>query len=272
MVDERLGVCSWSLQADNPAQLVERVRAAGLSRVQLALSPVVEAAGAWGDVARVLSDAGIAIASGMLSTVGEDYTSIESIHRTGGIVPDETWPASRELGLKVIDKAGELGLPLVTFHAGFIPDDAAHPTYAKVRDRLRELADHAATHNVALGLETGQEAAATLDAFLADLDCDNVGVNFDPANMLLYGSGDPVDAVTLLLPRLKQVHIKDAVPSGEAGVWGDEVPAGEGSVDWSAFAAALSGYAGDFMIEREAGENRVADIATARALALKIFQ
>ncbi len=143
-----------------------------------------------------------------------------------------------------------------------------------MRDRLRELADVAGERNVALGLETGQESAAALDLFLADVDRANVGVNFDPANMLLYGSGDPIEAVTLLAPRLSQVHIKDATASGKPGAWGSEVVVGTGDVDWTAFAAALraGGYRGDMMIEREAGNSRIDDIAIAHEFAMRVFQ
>jgi sugar phosphate isomerase/epimerase len=273
-LDQRLGVCGWSLRPRDPADLVRRMQAAELNRVQLALAPLCEDPATWDAVPQTLADAGIDIASGMLATVGEDYSSIAAIHRTGGIVPDDTWPASRQLALKVIDKAVQLRLALITFHVGFIPEDAADVTYAKVRDRLRELADFAGERDVALGLETGQESAAALDAFLADLDRDNVGVNFDPANMLLYGSGDPIEAVTLLMPRLRQVHIKDATPSATPGEWGAEVVVGTGAVDWTAFAAALrqGGFDGDLMIEREAGDSRIDDIAIARAFALRVFQ
>lgn len=272
-IENRLGVCSWSLRPDNPHDLVALIKTAGLSRVQLGLVPLCNDAAVWGDTPALLSDAGITIASGMTGTVGEDYSSIEAIRRTGGVVPDDTWPASRELALKVLDKAAQLALPLVTFHAGFIPEDTAHPAYAKARDRLRELADYAGERNIELGLETGQETSEALAAFLSDLDRPNVGANFDPANMLLYSSGDPVEAVQLLMSHLKQVHIKDATPSGDPEQWGAEVTAGTGAVDWPAFAAALreGGYEGNLMIEREAGDDRVGDIAKARAMVLNVF-
>jgi sugar phosphate isomerase/epimerase len=273
-LEQRLGVCSWSLQAADPGELVHRVRATDIHRVQLAINPLCEDPATWADAPQILADAGIDIASGMLATVGEDYSTIASIHRTGGLVPDETWPASSKIARKVIDKAAELKLPLVTLHAGFIPEDRSDPVYVKVRERLRELADYADERDVKLGLETGQESAATLDRFLADVHRDNVGVNFDPANMLLYGSGDPLAAVTRLVPRLSQVHIKDAKPSGKPGEWGSEVVVGTGDVDWTAFAGALraGGYRGDMMIEREAGDSRVDDIATAREFAMRVFQ
>ena len=121
------------------------------------------------------------------------------------------------------------------------------------------------TSCIELGFETGQETADTLRLFLEKLDRPSVGVNFDPANMLLYDKGDPIDALETLAPFLKQCHIKDATQTKEAGTWGAEVTVGTGEVDWPAFFATLAklGYEGDCCIEREAGEQRVADIKTA---------
>jgi L-ribulose-5-phosphate 3-epimerase len=94
-------------------------------------------------------------------------------------------------------------------------------------------------------------------------------VNFDPANMILYGKGDPIDAMRTLGPWIRQVHLKDAKATSVPGTWGEEVPAGCGEVDWAAFFATLDGlgFAGDICIEREAGSQRVADIRTAKQMA-----
>jgi sugar phosphate isomerase/epimerase len=83
--------------------------------------------------------------------------------------------------------------------------------------------------------------------------------------MILYGMGDPVEAVRVLMPHVRQVHVKDAVPAKRAGAWGEEVPAGTGAVDWKAFFGVLrdGGYAGNLVIEREAGEDRVGDVVKA---------
>jgi sugar phosphate isomerase/epimerase len=119
-----------------------------------------------------------------------------------------------------------------------------------------------------LVLETGQETAATLREFLDGLGCANVGVNFDPANMILYGKGDPINAMRTLGPWIRQVHLKDAKAATVPGNWGEEVPAGTGEVDWPAFFATLDelGFAGDICIEREAGTQRVADILVAKRM------
>ncbi|HIA27537.1 MAG TPA: hypothetical protein EYN79_05370, partial [Planctomycetes bacterium] len=87
---------------------------------------------------------------------------------------------------------------------------------------------------VKLALETGQESAATLEGALEALGRSDVGVNFDPANMILYGMGNPVEALVRLAPRVAQIHIKDALASEVAGEWGSEVVVGTGEVDWQA--------------------------------------
>ena len=109
---------------------------------------------------------------------------------------------------------------------------------------------------------------AALAALLAALDCPNVGVNFDPANLILYGQGDPVAAVLRLGSSLKQVHIKDARHTQVPGTWGEEVVAGTGDVDWPEFFRALHSvnFTGDLVIEREAGGQRVADVCAAREI------
>lgn len=263
----RLGVCSWSLQPANPAELVERLLATGVRRVQLALDPLRDEPAVWGETPKLLAGAGISLVSGMFGTLGEDYSTLETIKQTGGIVPDATWDQNWRNIQATVELASKLGLKLVTFHAGFLPHEASDPSFAKLMGRLRQVADLFATKSIQLGLETGQETADTLDAFLAQLARPNVGVNFDPANMLLYDKGDPIVSLKRLGRWLKQVHIKDANRTRVPGTWGEEVVAGTGQVDWKAFFATLAslGYQGDLCIEREAGTQRVADIRAAAA-------
>ena len=117
-----------------------------------------------------------------------------------------------------------------------------------------------------LAFETGQEDAEDLEMFLIKLNRPNVGVNFDPANMILYDRGDPIDALHTLSKRLKQVHIKDAIRTKKPGEWGQEVPVGTGEVEWKEFFNTLDElrFAGFCSIEREAGDQRLADNKTAR--------
>lgn len=264
-----IAVCSWSLQAGSPAELVARVQATGARAVQLALTPVVEKPAVWSGVFDALRHAGIEVASGMLETVGEDYSTLDTIRATGGVVPDASWPATRARAAEVAKVAGAHRMRLVTFHAGFIP----HETGAereKLFARLREIAALFAVHGTRIAFETGQESADTLAHALDAMgdpvpSVGGIGVNFDPANMILYGMGDPVAAVRTLAPRIAQVHIKDALPTKVPGTWGSEVRAGTGAVDWNGFFAALASVPATvrLSIEREAGDDRVGDIRAA---------
>jgi len=269
MTANQLAVCSWSLQPGDPEHLVELVRQTGVDAIQLALSPLVHDREGWSGAIETLRRSGIGVVSGMMQTADEDYTTLESIARTGGVRPDGTWDRNRAHAAAVADLAAYAEIGLVTFHAGFIPERADDPERRKLLDRLRFLGDLFAARGLRLGLETGQETAETLDEVLGELDHDAVGVNFDPANMILYGKGDPVSALRRLARRVVQVHIKDALPADTPGTWGREVPAGQGAVDWPAFfdvARALDPPV-DFVIEREAGGERIDDIVAACELA-----
>jgi sugar phosphate isomerase/epimerase len=296
MKADRIGVCSWSLRPSSAADLAERVRACGLRAVQLALDPVRRNEPGWSEAetARRLGDAGISMLSGMMAMAGEDYSTLESIRLTGGVRPDARWAENLAAAGANAALAQRLGLRLVTFHAGFLPEERGDAQRRAMIERLGALRDVFAARGVGVALETGQETASTLAGVLEDLaaSCDaegnatagsggaravgrgGVGVNFDPANMILYGMGDPVEALRRLGPWVRQVHIKDALPATEPGRWGREMPAGRGAVDWPALFAELARATGatcDLVIERESGEgggdrSRIEDIRTAAGL------
>lgn len=264
----RIGICSWSVRPTTPQALIEALKPLEINSVQLALGPILENPSVWGVVFEKLHQADIKIASGMMATLGEDYSSLESIARTGGIRPETTWQANQAHALKIAELAANSDIGLVTFHGGFIPEDHNDPERAKLLDRLKVVADIFQDQDVKLGLETGQESAQTLIGALNDMDHPNLGVNFDPANMILYGKGEPVEALRLLSHFVVQIHIKDALPTETPGTWGREVPAGQGAVDWDAFfdvANAIDPPV-NLIIEREAGEDRTDDITAARDL------
>ena len=263
---ERLAVCSWSLQPGSPQDLITKLQATGIRRVQLALDPLRETPGVWGETADLFRKNGLTVVSGMFGCVGEDYSTLDTIRVTGGIAPDTTWEKNLANIRSTAALAQRLGLKLVTFHAGFLPHDEKDPNFAKLLRRLAETADVFKAANISLGLETGQETAPVLAQLLRKLKRPNVGVNFDPANMILYDKGDPIAALRTLGPWIRAVHIKDARRTKVPGTWGEEVTVGTGEVDWKAFFAMLRelNYTGDFVIEREAGNQRVADIRTAR--------
>jgi len=264
-LSERVAVCSWSLEPKSADELLQLLAQTGIKRTQIALDPI-RTNEKWKDAAQKCRAAGVSLVSGMFGTKGEDYTTLESIRRTGGVVPDATWDENWRNIQQDAELAQQLGLKLVTFHAGFLPPQTEAEAFGKVQQRLRQIADHFAARGIALGMETGQEKVDTLAAFLRALERKNVGVNFDPANIILYGSGDPVAAVKVLLPWVRQCHVKDAVRTRTPGTWGEEVPVGKGQVDWKTILKALEagGFGGPLCIEREAGNARVADIRQAR--------
>ena len=233
----------------------------------MALVPVVTDPAVWGSAVEVLGNAGIRVVSGMRAMTGEDYSTLESIRRSGGVRPDVTWPENLRLAEAVAGAARDAGIDMVTLHAGFLDERKDDPTRLVMLDRLRTLADVFGARDVDIALETGQESAGTLLDVLDELDRPVVGVNFDPANMILYGVGDPVEAIERLLPRVAQVHVKDAVGTERPGTWGREVPVGHGAVDWAALfnAAARIEPPVNFIIERESGHERLDDIVTARS-------
>ncbi|HOD51473.1 MAG TPA: sugar phosphate isomerase/epimerase family protein [Candidatus Hydrogenedentes bacterium] len=262
---EQIGVCSWSLQATGPEDLAEKVNALGVKRVQLGLTPHRGDTGAWNGVEVVLAASGIRIVTGMYSTIGEDYTTPETIRRTGGIVPDQHWEENVALAKATAAKARELGLPYIMAHAGFLPHDPGDPDFDKLAGRVATLAGLFADAGAGLLMETGQEKADTLLEFLDEMrrrGAANVAVNFDPANMILYDMDDPIEALGKLAPHVRQVHVKDAKRTKVKGQWGEEVVVGTGEVDWVAFVRILAnaGFTGSYMFEREAGNDRIGDI------------
>lgn len=269
----RLAVCSWSLQATNAKELVERIQQVGVKYVQLALSPVINNPEAWKDLDVLFKNAGISVISGMAETIGEDYSTLESIRLTGGIVPDAHWEGNWKHFQKIADLAVSMDIKLITFHAGFIPHEPEKGDYKKLRDRIIKIAELFQEKGLILGLETGQERAEHLKCFLESLPVTNVRVNYDPANILLYNNGDPIEVIDILAKHIEQCHLKDATRTKVPGTWGAEVAVGTGEVNWPQFFEHLKkiGFKGDFSLEREAGNQRIADLSAGRCLAEQLM-
>ena len=185
---------------------------------------------------------------------GESYADIPTVVRTIGLVPEST-RASRLAEMKAIsDFTHALGCDTVALHLGFIPEEDGDPQYGEVVGVTRELCQHCNKNGQFLHLETGQETADGLLAFIDGVGCDNLKINFDPANMILYGTGEPIEALQKLAPHVRSIHCKDATWSEKPGeTWGAEVPLGEGQVDIRKYLSTLKdiGYTGPLTIERE---------------------
>ena len=267
---ERVGVCSWSWRLPM-REVAAQMDAAGVKGVHLALGPFIapderhgaaEDAAAWQFVKDKVAKGEWVVMSTMIGTVGEDYSTLESIRRTGGIVPDATWEQNKKIVTRGAQLTKELGCKYMSTHAGFL-DESDKAALAKYVARVSWMRDECAKYGVTLILESGQETAADLAKFMAMVP--GVGINFDPANMILYAKGRPREAVRVLYPWIRQVHVKDACETKVPGTWGTEVPWGEGEVGGRAFIAELEalGYAGNYVVEREGGDDRPGDISRA---------
>lgn len=185
---------------------------------------------------------------------GESYADIPAVSRTVGLVPPATRAARLQEMREISDFARLLGVGAVGLHLGFVPHDAADPLHGQVVGVTRELCDHCRANNQNLHLETGQESADTLLQFLDAVGRDNLFVNFDPANMILYGTGEPIEALRKVGRYVRSVHCKDATWAARPGKeWGAEVSLGEGDVGVETFLRTLHeiGYTGPLTIERE---------------------
>ena len=277
VTDENLGVCSWSFQKPLDAVAAE-MKKLGLKRIHLALQPFLEGGSRHGaaEGKAALDRVKARLASGewklsatMIGFPQEDYSTLESIKKTGGIVPDDVWEANKKIIVAGAKLSAELKAPVLTMHAGFL-DESNAAALKKYTERVKFIVDTCGAAGVPVAFETGQETAADLAKFLPTVP--GAGVNFDPANMILYGKGNPVEAVRVLAPWIKHVHLKDAVQTKKPGTWGTEVPWGDGEVNAPRFLAELeaAGYKGAFAIEREGGNDRTGDIALAAKRLLKV--
>ena len=256
-----VSVCSWSFQK-GVDEIGTAMTAMGVAHVNLAVAPAL---GPGGDAyLEAVKRQGWIVTAGMMNFDYEDYTTLDTIKVTGGIAPDAHWLASCEAFAKAAAVTAALGSEYIMMHVGFL--DHGDPAYAKkFYDRVCCLSDRAGEAGVTLLMETGQESAEDLQRFVETLNHPNVLLNFDPANLILYNKDEPLSAFRRLKPWVRHIHIKDAVRTSAPGEWGSEVVWGEGQVNSFAFLNTLAecGYEGAVAVEREAGTQRVKDIATA---------
>jgi len=170
---------------------------------------------------------------------------------------------------EVVDLAVDLGTNVVTTHIGVVPEKRDNPAWSMLVQGLPEIGTYAADRGIFLATETGPEPAVLLASLLDEVNNPGIRVNYDPANLVMVAGDDPVNGVVALAKYIVHTHAKDGVKL-ENGY--KEVPLGEGGVDFPAYIKALRGigYNGFFTIEREVGDNPVADIVKARDFLRKI--
>jgi len=260
-----IGVCNWSLRIPDLGEAFATIKnKLGLGLVHL---------GFWDDAFKdteriigLLKQHGLAVSATCLGFEGEDYSTIQKIAETGGYKPDAFWPQRLAKTTAFADFTVALGVKLLSAHIGFVPHDKADRQYTMMVDRLRQVCDLLGAKGVTLVMETGQEKAEALMEFITAVGRPNIAVNFDPANMILYGVGEPVEAIGVLKDKIVHCHMKDATWSARpTREWGEEVVLGTGQADIPRVVSKLRavGYRGPLIIEREAGNQRVADVQEA---------
>lgn len=249
---------------DDVEKEIEKVRALGLPTCQLSGWQPRLFTAEMADRARNACRAnGVEISAFWCGWEGPAAWNFVEGPLTLGLVP-EAYRAER---LAMLQRGAQfaawLGAPDLVTHAGFIPEDLTDPRYPGVIEALRSLAGRCGELGLHFLFETGQETPVTLLRAMEDIGLDNLGINLDPANLLIYGKGNPVDALDVVGRYVRGVHAKDGLYPTSGRSLGVEVPLGQGRVDFPALFAGLKrlGYDGAVTIEREiSGPEQLRDI------------
>ncbi len=256
-----IGLMIWANEAEAK---INTIKSLGLGVAQIGI--------VWRDInsatkrralAKLLQGSGIEWITLFAAFEGESYADIAAVRNTVGLVPPDLRNERLELTKKLSDFGCEVGIKRFALHVGCVPENPDHPDYMPIVRMLRRAAGHCRFNGQQLCFETGQEPADVLLRLIADVKESNVKVNFDPANMVLYGSGDPIAALGKLAAHVVTVHCKDGKSPAEPGKLGMEVPLGQGEVGFERFIAKLReiGYEGPLTIEREiTGDQQIADV------------
>jgi len=258
---------------EDPLAAFRKVQELGFPTCQLGNPPdqyvYGPEAGEWTARLRsAIAETGVIVTSVFIMFKGHVWDLVDG-PRTIGLVPEETRGERVVHACRMSNWAREVGINAVTSHIGFIPEDPDDPRYRPFVEMMRAFCRYCGENGQTFAFETGQETAATLRRVIKDIGLENVGVNLDPANLILYGKDRPLDVVDLIGPYVFNTHCKDGVWPEPGGKLGREVPLGEGEVRIRELIPALyrQGYRGPLTIEREIiGERQIQDILRAKSL------
>lgn len=236
----------------------------GLAVCQLSSFDATQATRAVADtVVKESQAAGVRICAVWAGWPGPKVWDFRAGPDTLGLVPVQYRPERIAALKRWADFASWIGVPAIITHCGFIPENLTDPTYPAVVEAIRDVAGYCAERGVGFWFETGQETPVVLLRTIQHLGLPNLGVNLDPANLLMYGKGNPIDALDVLGDYVRNIHVKDGVYPTDGEHLGREVAVGQGKVDYPRFVARLQeiGFTGEYIIEREiGGDQQVRDI------------
>ena len=264
----KIGVCVYFSQLEGMSKKFEDLLAQGFDNCQLiSWNPA-----AWTDenaveLNKLIAKYGIAISAFWCGWEGPTVWDFYDGQITLGLVP----PEYRTVRIKNLcdgaDFAKKLGVTNVVTHMGFIPENPNDPQFAPFCMAVRTVAEHCKQNGQNLLFETGQETPVTMLRCFEKVGTDNLGVNLDTANLILYGKANPVDALDVFGKYVMNLHAKDGRYPVNGHDLGEETAIGQGKVDFEALFKKLHelGYDSYVTIEREiTGEQQIADILAAK--------
>jgi len=257
--------------ARDPSESFKKVADLGIPTCQLNGSGEPLMRGEYPDPEkmRAAADAaGVRVSSVFLVWEGQKYNNIDG-PATMGLVPPNLRAERVKSGKALSDWAKRMGVNSITCHIGFIPDDENDPIYPGFIDTMRDFGEYCAKNDQIFCFETGQELASTLKRTILDIGTGNMFVNLDPANLILYGKSNPLDAVEIFGEYVRGLHAKDGVWPNRDESLGHETALGEGAVNFELLIPRLKakGFTGPLTIEREiSGPQQRTDILKAMKL------
>lgn len=220
-------------------------------------------------IAGLAADLELVISEAWIGWRGPKAWNFYEGHETLGFLPQAFRQVRMDDLIAGSAFAKRLGVDKIITHAGYIPENPHDPNYHQMITILRHIAQTIGADGQSLLLETGQETPVTLLRALEDIGLPNVGINLDPANLIMYGKANPIDAIDTIGPRIVSVHAKDGLYPTDGRNLGVETAMGEGKVDFPRLLPALhaAGFTGTLTIEREiSGEQQTADIRLAKQM------
>jgi L-ribulose-5-phosphate 3-epimerase len=256
----------------DPDAALLKVRNLGIATAQLFIEELEPSSA--GPLQQALEKYGIEPTVVVVGGPGKEVWDFYQGPLTIGLVPRDTRAARIAHIKKASDFARRCGIAAVQTHCGFIPENPNDPLYKETVDAIREVAAYCRSNGQNFRYETGQETPITLIRAIHDVGTDNQGINFDLANLILYGKANPVDAIEILGPYIQGIHAKDGLWPTNPRDLGQEVPIGKGKVDFPRIIAGLKqlDYRGAVTIEREiSGAQQVEDVRAAKAYLEKLI-